>query len=258
MSEVDHQTSLGRSPKHILPIAWTCTWYPPWTWTASFGFAVVPEVARMKAGSFASIAAAQHGDVLDRRLGQREGAVHDRLEARLLPLPPRHVRGEDRARPAREDPVAERLLAEPREDHAVDRPDPHRREHEDDRLGAGRHVDGDPVALAEPHPAQRRGGALHLVEELRVGEDAPLPALVRVDEGGVPAAPPRDVVIEGGVGEVRQAAFEPAEARVLADERALPPTEPGEPGGLLRPEAGRVLLPLLEPPAHERVHEVHV
>ena len=55
MSEVDHQTSSGRRPKHHFAMLEMCTAYPPCVWTASFGFAVVPDVARMKAGSFDSI-----------------------------------------------------------------------------------------------------------------------------------------------------------------------------------------------------------
>ena len=53
-----------------------------------------------------------------------------------------------------------------------------------------------------PSAAQRRRDALHLVEQLRVGVDRALAALVEVDERRVPAAAVRDVMIERVVGEV--------------------------------------------------------
>ena len=74
---------------------------------------------------------------------------------------------------------------------------------EHDGLGAGGHVDRQPVALADAHAAQRGGDALDLGEQLEVGERAPVAALVEVDERGLVASAGRDVVVERVVREVR-------------------------------------------------------
>src|SRR5574340_850134 len=63
MSEVDHQISEGFSPNTHCPVLLIHTWYPPCTCTASCGFAVVPEVARINSGSEDSITS--HSDETD-------------------------------------------------------------------------------------------------------------------------------------------------------------------------------------------------
>ena len=57
---------------------------------------------------------------------------------------------------------------EAREHDAVDRADPDGGEHGDDRLGAGRHVDREAVALADAEAAQAGGDPLDLGEQLGV------------------------------------------------------------------------------------------
>src|SRR6266536_2469302 len=188
---------------------------------------------------------------------ERERLVHDLLEPHLLPLAEDDVGREDEARAARLDAIRERLRAEPGEHDAVDRADPDGGEHEDDRLGAGRHVQGDAVTLRDPHSSQRGRRALDVTEELDVGEDAPLAALVRVDEGGAAALAARHVAIERGVAQVRPRAREPPEARVLPVEGAIPPPEPGQLGGGAAPEAVGILLAFLQPASNDRVHELH-
>jgi hypothetical protein len=143
---------------------------------------------------------------------------------------------EDEPRAARRDPVAERARAEAREDDGVDRADADGREHEHDCLRRGRHVDREAVAAADPERAQGRRRPLHLREQLGVRQAAPVAALVRKDERRLPAPARLDVAVEAVPGEVRLRAGEPAEARAVALEDALPGAKSGQLARRLRPE----------------------
>ena len=170
-----------------------------------------------------------------------DGVVDDREEVDVLALAVGDVRRQDEARATRPDALAQRAGPEAGEHDAMDRPDPDGRQHRDDRLGRGRHVDRQAVALADPEAAKPCGDPLDLGEQLRVGEGAPSTPLVQRDQGRRLAPARRDVAIERVRGEVRPAAREPGEARPLARlECAVRPAGPVEPLGLLEPERLRV------------------
>ena len=92
------------------------------------------------------------------------------VELDVLALAPGDVGGEDEPRPARRGSDRPARCAEPGEHDAVDRPDADGREHRDDRLGAGRHVDGHAIAMADAQCAERRGARLDAREQFRVAE----------------------------------------------------------------------------------------
>ena len=131
---------------------------------------------------------------------------------------------------------ASAFAPKPGKNHRVDRADAHRRQHQHDRLGARRHVDGQAIALANAEATQRRGHPLHAVEQLGVGEDRAVAAFVEVDERRVTAAAVADVMIQRVVGEVGLRADKPAERRRVPLEDAIPAPEPGQ---LARPRAPR-------------------
>src|SRR3989442_1765583 len=139
----------------------------------------------------------QDDDPLDRRrVG--DGLRDDRQERHVLPLAVRDVRAEERLCPREADALAERARAEPGEDDEDDGADADRAEHEDDRLGGGRHVDRDAVAFADPKPTQGRRDPLGLACELRVREPPRLAALVLGDERDPLAVARGDLAVAQG------------------------------------------------------------
>ena len=63
----------------------------------------------------------------------------------------------------------------------VNRADAHSGQHQHDRLGKRRQINGDAVAFLNAHPAQSCRHALDLVQQLRIREHPPLAALVKID-----------------------------------------------------------------------------
>ena len=108
----------------------------------------------------------QDDDVLDVARPGVDGVVDDREQVDVLALAVGDVGRQDEARAARPNPVAQRARPETGEDDAMDGPDPDGREHRDDRLDRGRHVDRQAVALADPEAAKPGGDALDLGEQL--------------------------------------------------------------------------------------------
>jgi len=188
----------------------------------------------------------QHDDVLDHgRAG--DGIVDDLLQRHVLAFAIGDVRREDGARAREADALSQRARPEAGEDDDDHHADADRAEHQHDRLGAGRHVDRDPVALLDPEPAQRRADTPRLLVQLRVGVGTSLAALVLGDQRRTRARARLHVVVDAVVGEVRQAAAIPAERRRLPLEHALPLAEPGQRLCRASPEAlgilGRLALP---------------
>ena len=130
------------------------------------------------------VGAADHDQVLHVVRGGVERLVDQREEVDVLALAVRDVAREQEARAARPDPFAERAGTEAREHDAVHRPDPRGREHGDDRLGGGRDVDREAVALADAEAAQAGGDPLDLGEELGVGQGAAATSFVERDQRG--------------------------------------------------------------------------
>jgi hypothetical protein len=154
--------------------------------------------------------------------------------------------------------IGECVLAEPREHHRVDRADAHGGEHEHDGLGARGHVDRQPVALLDAHPAQRRRDALDLAEQFGVGESAPIASLVEVDECGLISPAGRHVMVQRVVREVGSRAREPAKRRLIGLEDAVPRAEPRQLARSCFPQAVGVLNAVFDPPVDDGVDELHV
>src|SRR5207248_5423250 len=106
--------------------------------------------------------------------------------------------------------------------------------------------------------AQGGGDPLDLAAELGVGEDLAAAALVDVDQGGAAALAGLDVAVEAVVGEVGEAAGEPAEGGELPLEDAVPGAEPGQLSGGAGPERFGVLGGLPAPPPDDRVDQLHL
>ena len=133
----------------------------------------------------------------------------------------------------------ELLGREASEDHRVHGAEAGAGEHRRDRLGHHRHVDDDPVALADPGLGQQAGEAGHLVEHGRVAV-----ALLLTDHGGVVddgilvAPTGEDVPVERVVAGVHHRAGEPAvEGGVRVVERDGRSDVPVDRGGRLEPES---------------------
>jgi hypothetical protein len=190
---------------------------------------------------------AQHHHLFDALSGPRQRVVHDPLQRHVLALSPGQVGVEDRLRAGETDSLRERAGAEAGEDYDVHRSDPGAGEHQGDRLGAGGHVDGDPVTAPDPEPSEGRGCAPHFVLELRVGEHPPLTALVLADQRGPTALPALDMPVHAVPGQVGDASLEPSEiatplVRLLRVpvEDPLPRPPPAQPFSRPGPESVRV------------------
>ena len=196
-------------------------------------------------------------DVLDRRAAGHEGIVDDLLQADVLALAVRRVGREHEARAARRDAIRERLRAKAGEHHRVDGADPDGGEHQHDRFDRRRHVDRDPVALADAHPAQRGRRPLDLVPELRIGEHTPFAALVQVDERRASAVARLDVSIDRVVREVGLCADEPLEGGRRPVEDLVPGPEPRKRLRRFLPERVRIAPRVLNPAIDDGIDECH-
>ena len=137
------------------------------------------------------------------------------------------------------DAVAQALGAEPGEDDVVHGADAGAGQHGVDRLQHHRHVDGDPVALADPVVAQDVGQAADFPLELPVIHRAAFARGVRFPYQGRLAPPGVDVAVHAVVAGVEPAVEEPLDLAVFPLEFAHP-AERMEPvellPGLLVPE----------------------
>ena len=93
-----------------------------------------------------------------------QGIVNDFFELGVFALAIGHVGGKHQFRAAGLDAIAQRLSAKAGKYHGVDRADAHRRQHQDDGLWTGGHVNGEAIALVDAHAAQGRGHPLHFMQ----------------------------------------------------------------------------------------------
>src|SRR5947207_3028228 len=77
------------------------------------------------------------------------------------------------------------------------------------QLGDHRHVDGDPVALLDAEAPEGVGEALHLGQEVGVGDRPGVAGLALPVEGDLVAPPRVDVAVEAVLRDVERAADEP-------------------------------------------------
>jgi hypothetical protein len=125
----------------------------------------------------------------------------------------------------------------------VDRADPRAGQHGDRRLGHHRHVDDDPVALADPPGRERAREGRDLVAQLGIGVGPDRVGDWRVvDQRGLGPAAVLDVAVDRVVAGVQHAAGEPAIERLIGIvEDLVPGLLPMDRPGRLRPEPLRVL-----------------
>ena len=211
---------------------------------------VVAAVGHGRRGAFVDGAGpAGHHHVVDaRRL--RHGHIDVALEGCGRPASEPSVGSDHHPGLGVEDPVPQRVGREASEHHRVDRADAGAGQHGHHQLGDHRHVDGHPVAPADPEAAQHVGEAADVGEQPAVGDGPGVPRLaLPVDGHPVPPAGGH-MAVEAVVRDVQGAPVEPPGERQLPLQHGVPGTEPVEGAGLLGPEPGPVRF---GPPVEARV-----
>ena len=92
--------------------------------------------------------------MLDAVATDLQGVIDDALEGDISTLAVGDVGGEHQTRAAGSNPIGQRSGSKPGEDHRMNGADTHGRQHQDDRFGAGRHVDGEAITLLNTHGSQ--------------------------------------------------------------------------------------------------------
>ena len=184
---------------------------------------------------------AAHDDDLLERLEVPHDLIDAILHRRGLALAGGPVDGDQDLRLGELHPLAYRLGREATEDDVVRRADPGAGEHRHHDLGDHRQVDPDDIARLDSEILQRAGEALHLGQELGIG-DVALIALLAAPVEGDPLTPALlDMPVEAVVGDVQLAAGEPlVEGRLGVLQDLLPGPEPMQLFGLGCPPALRV------------------
>jgi hypothetical protein len=151
--------------------------------------------------------------------------------------------GDQRLGPGIVDAHGQLVRREAAEDHRVHRADAGAGKHGDQRLGHHRHVDDDPIAVADAFGRKRPGESRHGLTQLREAEAADTPGHRGVvDQRHLLAAARRDVPVDRIVASVERAAREPAvKRRPGAVEHAVEGVLPIDPGRGFSPEPPRVL-----------------
>ncbi len=166
--------------------------------------------------------------------------VRIRLQRHHGPPPVGPVHRDEHLRLGVVDPVLQGLGGESAEHDGVRRSDPRARQHGHGQLGDHAHVDGDPVALADPERLQRVREPADLLVQLAVRERALLAGLALPVVGDLLAASGAQVAVQAVVGHVQLPPQEPLHpGRVPLADRA-PALEPVQPLRLLGPERLRV------------------
>ena len=169
------------------------------------------------------------------------------------------VRGDEQPATRVDDPLAQAVRGEPREDDGVHRADPRAGEHRVGELRDHRQVDADPVALTDPERRQDVRDAADVLLQFAVA-DPPVAArfVLDPDQGGLVGLR-RGVAVDAVDAGVELAVLEPGEVDGVEIPAPRRPRrrEPVEGRGLVEPEPVRVLDRLaVEPPV--RIHAVHV
>ena len=146
------------------------------------------------------------------------------------------------------DSIAQRLGAEPAEDHVVHRADARAGEHRDGELGDERQVDRDAIAFADAERLEHVRERRHLAIEFEVGQRAAIAGLAFPDEGGLVAPRTADMAVETVDARVDASADEPFRVRRLPVEHRIPRAGPFELRREPRPKAFRIALRLVVDP----------
>ncbi len=175
--------------------------------------------------------------LLRRVLGQAQRLVDQVLVGHRLAAAHAGVGGDHHARLGVVDAGREARRSEAAEHHRMDRTQPHRGEHGENRLGDHRQVEQHPVAAPDAERLQHRRPAVDLGVQFAVGVGALLAGLGRdVDQCRLIGAPGQ-MAVDRVVAEIGFAADEPArERQPAAVEHLLERLVPVDAGGLLTPE----------------------
>ena len=166
-----------------------------------------------------------------------ERLVGDALQRDHLAAAVAAVRRDEEARLLIVDTIAQRLGAEPSEDHAVHGPDARARQHGNRELGDERQVDRDTIALRDPERLQDVGERRDLAIEIEVGQRAVLARLAFPDDGRLVAPWSARVAIDAVHARVQLPVGEPARVRRFPVEHLRERALPFELAGEACPEA---------------------
>src|SRR5262245_65102173 len=100
------------------------------------------------------------------------------------------------------------------------------REHQHNRFGTGRHVNGHAVPFLHAETTQRRRDLFYVVQHLRVSEFASFSPLVSIHQRGMPAAAIFYMIVERVIGEICAPADEPFKRRKSPLQDVVPFLEP--------------------------------
>ena len=195
-----------------------------------------------------------HDDDMVDAAGPLDRRVDIGLERHLAAAAQALVGGDDEGRLRVLDAAGERIRREAAEDHGMDGAEPCAGEHRIGRLGDHRHVDRDPVALADAAVAHDVRHAADLVVQLAIGDMLRFGRVVALPDDRHLVAARRKVPVDAVIGDVGRAVLEPADRDLAwSESRVLDPgigLEPVDPLALLAPEAlgvphrGLVLCPV--------------
>ena len=170
-------------------------------------------------------------------LAQR--GVDCRLERAGRTAPVAAVGGDDDPRVGILDAALQSIGREAAEDHGVRRTQPGAGQHRDGGLRDHRHVDGDPVALADAELGEGVRGLADRSVQVGVGDRAGVARLALPVDGDLVAVSCLDMAVDAVVRDVELRASEPfRERRVRPVEHLIPLGFPGDQlPGLARPES---------------------
>ena len=151
---------------------------------------------------------------------RRQRHVGDGLEQVGLAPPEAAVGGDQHLALGVVDAVGQRVGREPAEHHRVRGADAGAGQHGHRQLGDHRHVDGDPIALADAQALEHVGEALDRGQQVGVGDGAVVAGLALPVVGDLLPLAGLDVAVEAVVGDVQRAADEPlGEREVPVEDR---------------------------------------
>ena len=202
---------------------------------------VQPQVASRRHRHL-GIRAPRDQHVLD-QVQSLDGPIAGRLERDRAAAAQTFVRGHQQAATGVDDPLAQAVGGEAREDDRMHRTDPRAGKHRVGQLRDHRQVDADPVARADPERGQHVGDPADVPLQLPVADPVIAARLVLdPDQGGL-VGPGGGVAVDAVRAGVQHAVLEPGEVDGLEVPATRRPRlgEPVQGTGLFEPEAVRIL-----------------
>ncbi len=182
---------------------------------------------------------AHHQHPIDRDAVKRQRGIDIGFQGHRLAAAHPAIGGDDEAAVAIDDPPGQRLGREAAEHHRMHRTQPRAGEHGEHALDDHRHVERDPVALADAQRFQRIGHPHDLAMQFSIGQAAALAAgIVGLEDqrGGIALV--RQMAVDRIVAQVERAIAEPVDGYRVEGPFAAQSGrgEPVEPLGLFEPE----------------------